>query len=354
MAQIGVQYPDLAQMFGQYSLMPTELGMQRFEGAQKSEQLNQQQALQDILFDEQNNPLKLQYQGLQNQGLEAGLPGIFAESSLRQDKADVSRQSLGEQIAGAQSDGVAKMSDNNIKLLKNSAQRMAMSQDPAERAAGVEMMKNFEDLFKDREKQEAQGRRTIEQIRATGDEARKTQREGVELGRYAKGGTAKTIQDKLTDPKLSYQQRAGIAMTLAMQASTPEEAKQYEDMANAFIAQDHSRETARTAAGQVGKPDIGKLADIPVRQERPVQPFAPVVPKTIPGPGGVAPAEVAADINSGQATFSNPVAEALARQHAGLDNSAFFLEAIGGAYDPKTYDYRVGPGGKVQRKPKGK
>jgi hypothetical protein len=84
MAQVNAQYPNLAQIFGQYSVAPVEYGLQQFESAQNADKLNQQQALQDILFNEQNNPLKLEASRLGNESTAAGLPGIFAQSGLLQ------------------------------------------------------------------------------------------------------------------------------------------------------------------------------------------------------------------------------------------------------------------------------
>lgn len=328
MAQVNTSYPDLSQLFGVSSLNPLEYGLQRQEMAQSADKINQQQALQDMLFQEKNDPLKLAQASLQNQGLEAGLPGIFANSSLAQDKANISRQSLGEQIAGAKSKQNADMSDNDLKIIENSAQKMAMSQNPQEREMGVMLLKQHKDIIRDREKQDAQQVRQLAQIREQGSQARLTQQQAIDAGKYVKGvggGGGGSIQDQLSSGKLSFEKAATLlagAAFMAEQEGDVEKANTYRQMADQYTQQHIQSRQAGAVAGQVGKPDVGALGGIPTVQRQPVQPFAPVTPKQAP---------TATEAPQGQV----------------------FKQAFG-SFEPDKYDYRMGPNGVPQRKPKGK
>lgn len=321
MAQIGVQYPNLASIFGESSVFPVEYGMQQFEGARQNEQLNQQQALQDMLFQEQNDPLKLQHQGLVNQGLEAGLPGIFANSSLSQDKANVSRQSLGEQIGAGKSKLAKDISDNDLGILENSAQRMAMSQNPEERAIGTMLLKQHKEIIRDREKQEAQGKRTIEQIQEQGKQARLTQQQAIDAGKFVKGSSgAKSIEDALASGKVGYEKAAAAYFSQAQQAyqgGDVEEGNRLMEIANQYNQQYIAGRQASVEAGQANKPDIGALTKgaVPTIASPTVNPFQPVVPRTIPRGNPGAQEQVRRDIEEG-ATFSDPSVEARVRAYA--------------------------------------
>lgn len=328
MAQVNAQYPDLSQMFGQYSLNPLEYGMQRFESAQAADKTNQQQALQDMLFQQQNDPLKLEASRLANRGTEAGLPGIFADTSLKQDKAAVSRGSLGEQIGAAVSKGKADISDNDLKIIENSAQKMAMSRDENERNLGVALLKQHKDIIRDREKQDAQQVRQLAQIKEQGNQARLTQQQAIDAGKFVKGvgggSGGGSIQDQLASGKLSYEKAATLlagAAFMAEQEGDIEKANSYRQMADQYNQQHVQSKQAGAFAGQVGKPDVGALGGIPTVQQKPVLPFSPVVPKQAP----------AVEAPQGQV----------------------FKQAFG-SFEPDKYDYRMGPNGVPQRKLKGK
>jgi hypothetical protein len=283
MAQIGVQYPNLQQVFGESSMFPTALGMQQFDSAQKSEGINQQQALQDILFQQQNDPLKLQHASLANQGLQAGLPGLFADSSLKQDRAEVSRQSLGEQIRGEKAEQAAKLSASEVKQLTSQAEAMAMSQDPATRQMGAEILKHTKSMLEDENKQQAMQRRQIELEKVRGGIGMARDKQAIEAGKYAKsagsgGGTASSINDLITSGKLTYEKSAAMFANAAFMAEIegdPEKAAQYRAM-----AEEHNAKyvAGRRAAGEVGAGGKVNMDSMGMKTNGVPQPapFAPV------------------------------------------------------------------------------
>jgi hypothetical protein len=83
----------------QYADMQTALS--------KAEEI--QAAKQKFAYNEQNNPLLVQHQGLVNQGLQQGLPGITADSSLKTTNA--------AKAAGTLSSDIAKGNSANEKAI---------------------------------------------------------------------------------------------------------------------------------------------------------------------------------------------------------------------------------------------
>lgn len=281
MAQIAAQYPNLQGLFGASSLFPLEYGLQQQESAQKSTELNQQQALQDMLFQQQNDPLKLQRASLENQGLEAGLPGLWANSGMLQDKAAVSRGSLGEQIAGAQSSLKAKASQDEIAQLHSHAEKMAMSQDPQEAAVGMELLKHTKDFMLPEAKQNAQQERMLAQIRAQGEQQRLTQAQAIESGKYRQGGGAgsgpQDIWQAMSMGKMGFEKGAMALYAQAQQAyqaGDAQTAAQLMEMANQANQMYIQGRQAGANANQEGKVDISKMG-VQTKSAPPVQNFQP-------------------------------------------------------------------------------
>jgi hypothetical protein len=302
MAQVNAQYPNLAQIFGQYSVAPVEYGLQQFESAQNADKLNQQQALQDILFNEQNNPLKLEASRLGNETTAAGLPGIFAQSGLLQDKAAVSRGSLGEQIAGAKGAARAQLSDSDLKILENGAQQMAMSQDPQERAMGEMLLKQHRSVVQESEKQRQMALRQAELERVRGDEARKTQGQAIEAGKYVRGGSggASDIEAALLSGKMGFEKAATATFAAAQEAlarGDEVEAERLMNLANQYNRMRVQDRQAGARATQEGKVDLGAMGGVPVNGPQPVQQF------TRPNPGATTPQQKAPSLSEVQAMY---------------------------------------------------
>lgn len=115
--QLPVNQPNLSQILGPYSIAPAaSAGMQEMQ-ANENNALNQAGFLQDFMQSQDKHPLDMQNKQLQNQGLEAGLPGIFANSGM------LTRQN---RMGGAteEMDVERKLSDNYTQISKNDSARM--------------------------------------------------------------------------------------------------------------------------------------------------------------------------------------------------------------------------------------
>src|SRR5258706_2665664 len=115
---------DLATLFQNNPMGAAFSVGQNNTQSQQSETLRQQelqqiiqQRIQQAQQEQQMNPLKLQQQSLQNQGLQEGLGGITADSALRQQSATKGAATLGSDIDTHISDNDAKKFENQSKKL---------------------------------------------------------------------------------------------------------------------------------------------------------------------------------------------------------------------------------------------
>jgi len=272
------------------------------------------------MFDEQNDPLRVQHQRGLNNAQDAMLPGLFADSSMKQRK-NTNEAALNDDVMKqAKMKFIAEASDYDIKMLENEAQKMMYSLDPKVRAQGLNIAAMHKDIVSAREKDFSKTEAKLREIQETGAQARLTQAEGIAGGRYAKGGSGGSVKDidsAAATGKLTFE-KAAVAMRFKADATEDEDLKQfYSERANQY---EIAAQKQRQAAGQgVAKPDLPGMG--------------------IPAVGGQPPGP----------SFNNPPTKTNAEAQIKAA-----VEAVGQQYDPNKYDYRINPEtGKVQRKPKG-
>jgi hypothetical protein len=323
--------PDgLAKLYN----MPVEATMDSMrlnnQMMQSGELANQAQGIEN-LYKSQNNPLLVEQTKLENQSKQARIPGEAAQSRSFGFKADREAATQGDAIAAARAKFVADASDADISMLENRAQKMAYSMDPNERAQGEQLIRMHKDIIRDREKQDAQLKRQIQLSRVNGEEARKTQGQAIEAGKYTRsgkggGGGLADVDAAAQSGKLGFEKAAtayASAAQQAMQAGDQEEAARLFSIANQYNQMYIQGRQAGAAATQAGKLDMGANTGMPTVPLRPVQPF--------------------------QAPGQQPTQ---APAPAATPDAGMFQKAFGG-YEPNKYDYRIGPNGVPQRKLKG-
>lgn len=278
MAQIGAQYPNLATMYGEGSILGSQLGLEQFDAAQDSNRINQVQGIQDLFQTEQERPLKQRKMELENQGLEAGLPGIFGDSQSRAAKGRVDTATLESTIAAKNSKNKTDISDDDAKHLGNLAQMMAYSDDPKIREQGEKLMRMHADVVKDRAKQQYIGDRNMEVERLRGANARGLMGMQIDAGRFDKKGSGKgptSVEDAINSGKLGYE-KAAVLLNGAADAAEldgdDEKAANYRARANAMAIKNMEQKAAAGAAPRAGTPDLGALGVTP-NPERPMAPL---------------------------------------------------------------------------------
>lgn len=329
MANLVANYPDLNKMFGDFSMLPSQLGMQQWDQAQQNEQANYLGALQDLAFNEQMNPLKVTRAGLENQGLEAELPGKRASSSLLEDQANVSRNTLGLQLDARSRELLDSISDSEVKQIENMFQKMAYSNDPQQRMLGAQGLEFSKTVLQEKSKQKYMSDRQMELERLRGKNNKEVEQMRIDAGKYnKKGQLSMSIQDMLTSGKLNYEKAAVLLNNAAVAAEMEGDAERaliYRNMASEYAAKNEAARAAAGAQPRAGSADLERL-DIPATPSRPTVPFSDPTKKP----------------ETPRAT-----------DQVSIGSPETYKKAFG-AYEPDKYDYRMGPGGVPQRKLKGK
>lgn len=269
---LAADLPNLGQMFGDNSILGGQLAMQQMDIGQQNQRLNQVGALQDLFQNEQMNPLKVDHQRLQNQGLEAGLPGITADSSRKQDAAEISRSTLPQQKSAELSKLSTQINDDQLKMLKNQAQRLAWSQNPQERALGESMLKMSEDVLREKEKQKYISDRSLQLENVRGANARGLMQMQIDAGRFTKSGkgSALTLEQALIKAKSAKERHQMLidAAKVAEQEGNTAIAENYYERAEAVRPQAEAELQATPAPGKPALPALG----VAINPNRPIAP----------------------------------------------------------------------------------
>lgn len=123
-------YPNnLVDIFSNPSISAQMMAREQFANAAANDQLSQQKAMQDYLYQEQENPLKLEQLGLNNQTTQAQLPGVAANSRLLGVNADMAEATKDSNISAKLSGNRKQMSQDQADMLNNFGQQMGQLAD---------------------------------------------------------------------------------------------------------------------------------------------------------------------------------------------------------------------------------
>ena len=205
MAQIGVQAPsNLIEMFSSASPMLWDIAGNQVDMQKRGNELNMQQALQDMEQSKAEQPFRLTQLGLQNQGLEAELPGKQALSSLNQDKAALSRTTMPEQQRAAIGKLAKEVSDAQLEEAQNAIKQARLHPDPKVRAQADAMWGQLNEVSLERDKERERRKTSLAGIAAQGVETRQTDSAAAALGKWSttkgKPTTQKALLETLKNP----------------------------------------------------------------------------------------------------------------------------------------------------------
>lgn len=285
MANLNENYPDLNQMFGKMSMLPAQLGMEQYGRAQRAQDQNYRAAVQDFDLNAQMNPLKVRQQEISNDTELAKLPGLQAQSELSQHKAQVSRNTLSEQEQAQRSKLISDMSDDDVKMLYNQAQQLAMSRNPQERLIGETLMAQHKDVIMERQKQKYMSDRRIAEEREAQKGREELERMRIEAGKYKKGQGTLSIEDQLRSGKLTYDKAAvllGNAAYMAELDGDMERAQQYRTLSNQYATKYQEGRQAGAMVPKAGSVDLGGMG-VPANAPVPATPLtSPIQPQPVP------------------------------------------------------------------------
>ncbi len=282
-------YTDLGKIYemnpGAFMEAQNQMGLARQFQDQKLLQeghITRQKELANI-FDEQNNPLRLQQRQLENEGLGLQNRGLGVDTRIKE-------ATEGLQLNAAQAELVKKAKQSDLDAMEIQGQQWAYSQHPdprvreRERAQGEQLLRMHKDFIKLRDEQKfraeesAKGRShdfALEAQRAKNAQAL------VGAKAAAKASSDKGVKDvfdAVQSGKVSPDKAAAAFGAAALQAEAQGDADQAATYRNAAAVMEQLATTTKPDM-RAGKPDLGGsgIATIPPR-----------APTFTPGPATVA------------------------------------------------------------------
>lgn len=187
MAQIGVQQPsNLMDMFSSPSPMLWDIAANQVNQQSQGNTINQNSAIQDQQIAQQKLPFELQQLDLNNQMTGAQIPGQQAISSLNQDKANISRNTMPNQLQAQISDLASKVSKDHLDEAENAVKTALTDPSANVRATAAEQWQNLSAIKAEKMKQDEEYRRAIDVANINGKTQRDVMQSSIDAGRYVK------------------------------------------------------------------------------------------------------------------------------------------------------------------------
>lgn len=259
MAQVGVQAPsNLMEMYSSPSPMMWDIASQQVNDQTLGNLINRQSAQQSQMINAAKLPYELESMGLSNETSRAQLPGVEADSLLKQDKAVLSRSTLPEQYKTTISKLAKEASENDLVQAENGVRQMMLSPDPRMRQQANQMFGQLYEIKKERDKLAIQNASASGLQRDRFAHEKQMEQMRIDAGKYVKPATMSlavklntltnprdidaALRQILADPNLSESDRGLMEQRLA--ANKPA----YDNM------------MAQLTAGQAGKPNAAAIA----------------------------------------------------------------------------------------------
>ena len=326
MAQVGVQYPSLQGLFS--GPMAGWLGADQYQNAQKNDELNRQQSLEDLTTKQVNRPLDMQVKQMGLAKSAAELPGIFARSSQEQDKANMSRKTLDPAIQAELTKIAAQTTFDDLKNQEAQLTQLISNPNTPEqiRQTLLKARDYFPDLYKKRMELDEQTKRSTY-------EADQRRASALDVANVNKD-KATTVANTNAAARVQAAAQKAVSMANAAAAGKLDPAKAA--VALAFAAEQSDDPTERAELFR-----RSNEMELMAQKLKPAP--QPQINTDAVGGGVLNPAKLpgpTAGVKDAPAQPGNDIQKA--------------VTAAGWTYEPTKYDYRIGPDGKVQRKLKGK
>lgn len=270
MAQVGVQQPtNLMEMFSSPSMMLGDIASQQVNDQALGNLVNRQQAQQDLDIQRQKLPFELQQLGLQNQEVQARIPGVRAESGLKENSLKISNSTLDQQTKAKISELAKSVSDNDLAMAENGVKQLLVHPDPKVRAATKPLFDSLYEVRKERDKLAIQGGNAIALEKERGEQQRKLEENQYLHGKYLKPATMSIMQkvNTLTKPN---EIDAALRQILSDEGLKPEERAKYEAKFKANIpAYNDWAALQQNKPGAVNAAELGGLPAVRPPQAQP-------------------------------------------------------------------------------------
>jgi hypothetical protein len=268
-----VQLPDLSQLMGPVG--GYAMGQQK-DMAFQNNQMNQDAALQDLLFQRQNDPIKLRQAGLAADTTEAQLPGVQADSWQKTRNQQVREGIPLDTEQKAQLSKIAtQMSDEEWKQTENALQQAAIDPSPRVREWASSMIPHLKAMQEERLKNKDREDRaqSVETMRNVS--AEKIAQMNIDAGKFQKGGGVKSLELTIASAKSARERHQALidAATVAKQQGNVQLAESYTERAAAIRPQAEAE--IANLQPRPGAANLPAMAGIPVNPNISVAPPAP-------------------------------------------------------------------------------
>lgn len=278
--QLAENFPDLTALYGQGPLAGY-MGMDQTIHAKKSQGLNQQAALEDLLYNQQARPERVRGLQLQNQTTEAQLPGVQADSWQKQRNKQVREGiNLSDEQRAEMSKLVTQMSDDEWKQEENAFNTALRSPNAAVRQKASELLPYLKEFQFERQKHQNR----LAEIQATGANQQATA--NIRAAAPSRVGGVNALEKALVSGNPL--QVAAAYDQMAQRADEADEQQHYLRKAQEYRAIAQQQDIARNPGAAPGRPNMGSMG-IPVNPpappvEQPIVRNAPKPAANLPSP----------------------------------------------------------------------
>jgi len=257
MAQVATQAPaNLMEMMSSASPMLWDIARNQVDQQSQGNTLNMAQARQQMDFEKQKLPFELSQLGLTNDTMGARLPGVQAESSLSQDKASVSRNTLPMQQRTALSKMAKEVSENDLAEAENAVKTALVHPSAAVREKANMMWEQLSHIKEIKERGTAA--LALEQSRGTNQQT--VMQQQIDAGRFKKTDKSNMSMASRIDSENDPGKKQAILIDAATQAQQDGDAEGAQYYLGRAQALDNAVQLQRNAAAKAGGVDIGATA----------------------------------------------------------------------------------------------
>ena len=277
-----VQLPDLSQLLG--GVGGYAMGQQK-DMAFRNNQMNQDAALQDLLFQQQNDPIKIRQAGLNADTTAAQLPGWEADSADKQRTMKVKQGiPIDVETKAKLTDMYTKMSDDEVKQLDNTLAKNLQSPDPAVREAATQTLQLTKEFQAARLHAKYAADRADALAKNNAASALALEKARIEAGKYKKTGKASSMELTITNAKTARERHQALidAATVAKQDGDDSLAESY--LARAENIRPQAEAELAAAQPRPGAVNVGAATGLATNPGLPIAPPAAAAsaPKTQP------------------------------------------------------------------------
>lgn len=247
-------FPDLTQLYGQGPLSGYMGGVQT-DNARRSQQINQQSALQDMYKQEQMLPVDIAMKQAQTENYGASTKHIGENTRGAKFKNDMDEMFKSEQYQAEKAKFRASMSKADLEDANNQIKQLMLHDNPKVRDTASQLRMMMDDVFPDYAKENQRHPNRMAEIAATGANQQAT------AGIRAQGGASPRPMT-LSQYEAMVRQKASQGDETAMQALAQlEEDKRLKAAAGALIGDTRTREILGNENTKPDNSSTGKVAE---------------------------------------------------------------------------------------------